>query len=62
LAGGPPTIHLLLRLEGGIAHPELGPNMLGEKFQGGAIDIGIGVYEITHGLHKQALAFDVRRI
>jgi len=52
----------LLRLEGGVAHAELGPNVLGEKFQGGAIGIRIGLYEITHGLHEQALAFDVRGI
>ena len=52
----------LLRFERRVAHSELGADMFGEEFKGGAIGFGIGLDEIAHGLHEQPLAFDVSRV
>jgi hypothetical protein len=50
------------RVEGRIRHAKTGAEMLGEQLDGFAISLGIGLGQVLHGFHEQALALDVARI
>jgi hypothetical protein len=46
----------------GVAHAEASTNMLGKQFDGAAIGDRIGLRQVLHGFHQQALAIHVTRV
>jgi len=47
---------------GVVAHPEIGPEMLRQQVDGGAIVLRIGLRQVAHGLHQHSLAFNIPRV
>lgn len=42
-----------------VAHPEIGPEVLGQQVNSGAIALRIGLCQVAHSLYQHTLPFDI---